>query len=132
MVITFFTKYYGCNMDSCICELWTLPIVGVFLEANLLDYILMIRKLLKEQNLSECSLGICCIPECIKDFLQRNNAAGFPFICFPHNPIGAFAYKNHNNLPRWIHLPSRRLISYRSIKCDSTSFVSTILKVNCF
>ena len=90
----------------------------------------MIRKFLKEQNLSECSLGICCIPECIKDFLQRNNAAGFPFICFPHNPIGALAYKNLLKFTTGIvmNLPSRRLISYRSIKCDSTSFVSTILK----
>ena len=93
MVITFSIEYYGFKKVSCICELRTMPLVGVFLEANLLDYILMIRKLLKEQNLSKCSLGICCIPECIKDFLQRNNAAGFPFICFPHNPIGALAYK---------------------------------------
>lgn len=66
----------------------------IFSPDNILQTndVLMARELLEEDDLSECTLGICCILKSIKVLLQRYDILGLLIDCLPDNTVSTLPY----------------------------------------
>lgn len=64
------------------------------------DDIRVISEFLKEHDLSESSLGICLVSECIENLLDGNNFPSSSINSFPDNSIGLVKNKMNGNVNR--------------------------------
>jgi hypothetical protein len=62
-------------------------------DVSQLDYVGMYGEGCEEADLTEGSLGILAIAECVKNLLQRDDFPLFPIIRFPNNSISLFKNK---------------------------------------
>lgn len=87
------------------------------LEAN---DVLVPSQLLQENDLTEGSLGVCCVLESIEILLQSHDFLSTLINSFPHNTISSLAY---TRITIRIDLPSFWRISYFLRTCASISSV---------
>ena len=58
------------------------------------DDILMPRQLLQKDDLSEGSLRVCCILECIKVLFESHDVFGLLIYGLPHDTVSSLAFYN--------------------------------------